>query len=63
MYDQLVTKFNAIQIIDATNLVKKNWLWHKSWGNWKKKKINYDHTKYFTIQEFAKLTAETFTAS
>ena len=29
----------------------------------KKKKINYDHTKYFTIQEFAKLTAETFTAS
>ena len=29
----------------------------------KKIKINYDHTKYFTIQEFAKLTAETFTAS
>ena len=34
VYDELVKKVNPIKTTDITNLVKKNWLWHKNWGNW-----------------------------
>ena len=29
-YNELVKKFNTIQTTDTSNLVKKNWLWHKN---------------------------------
>ena len=29
-YNELVKKFNTIQTTDTSNLVKKNWIWHKN---------------------------------
>ena len=57
----MVKKANAIQTTDTSNSVKKNWLWQKI--NEIEKKItdnNYD--KYFTTQEFNKLTVQIFAA-
>ena len=31
--DKLVKKVYSTQTTDTSNLVKKNWLWHKNW--WK----------------------------
>ena len=30
VYDELVKKVNAIHTTDISNLLKKNWLWHKN---------------------------------
>ena len=44
-----------------SNLVKKNWLWHKV-NETEKKITDHKHDKHITIPEFDKLTAENFAA-
>ena len=57
----MVKKVNSIITTDTSNLVKK--FDYDKFGE-NEKKINYhDHSnKYFTTQEFNKLTKENFTA-
>ena len=60
-YDELVKQFNAIQVDDANNSVKKTDYKRKLMKL--KKKNDQDHTKtYITTQELNKLTSEHFAA-
>ena len=50
-------KSENVQTNDTSDLVKKNWLQHKNWRNWKEIP---DHDKHITTQEFDKFLAAIF---
>ena len=58
-YNELVTKPNAIQTTDTSNLVKKA-DYNTKINEIEEKKPN--HGKYITTQKFKKLTADNFAA-
>ena len=58
-YDKLVKEVNAIQAVNAGNLVKKTDNNKKS-SEIEKKILDHDHLKYISNQEFNKLTADNF---
>ena len=53
-------KVNAIQEIDTSDLVKKSWLKHKTWWNWKKNTDQNHSNNYMTNQDFDTLLADNF---
>ena len=57
----MVKKVNAIQAVDAGNLIKKT-DYDTKISEIEKKMLDHDHAKYITTQEFNKLTSGNFPA-
>ena len=61
IYNELVSKVNAIQTTDNTDLVKKLAITQKL-VKLKKKILDHDHGKYITTEELNKLMIDNFAA-
>ena len=59
IYDKLIKKFNAMQNLDTINLVKKLTM-KQMLGKLEMKILHHDHSRYITIEELNKLTANNF---